>query len=134
MTLKEEIEKQGNYYCLRNNGDIEEYKYSEIASYELYNNSAFLTIKEAEKEKLFRWLKYQLSDFARLNNECEIDWNHNNQIKWFIDRYELSNNITKTHYFYNRKAGIFDVYFTSKEIVKNAIEEYKEDLIKYFTM
>ena len=95
--------------------------------YEIGN--CFKTEKDAEfaLEKLK--VEAELRRFAEENNECEIDWTDRKQNKWLICyNYDSKNFDTgyddtlRTHY----------IYFSSKEIAKQAIKHIGEERLKKY--
>lgn len=95
--------------------------------YEIGN--CFKTEKDAEfaLEKLK--VEAELRRFAEENNECEIDWTDRKQNKWLICYNYDSKNIDtgyddtlRTHY----------IYFSSKEIAKQAIKHIGEERLKKY--
>lgn len=95
--------------------------------YEIGN--CFKTEKEAKfaLEKLK--VETELRRFAEENNECEIDWTDRKQNKWLICyNYDSKNidtgydNTLRTHY----------IYFSSKEIAKQAIKHIGEERLKKY--
>lgn len=95
--------------------------------YEIGN--CFKTEKEAKfaLEKLK--VEAELRRFAEENNECEIDWTDRKQNKWLICYdYDSKNidtgydNTLRTHY----------IYFSSKEIAKQAIKHIGEERLKKY--
>lgn len=95
--------------------------------YEIGN--CFKTEKDAEfaLEKLK--VEAELRRFAEENNECEIDWTDRKQNKWLICyNYDSKNidtgydNTLRTHY----------IYFSSKEIAKQAIKHIGEERLKKY--
>lgn len=95
--------------------------------YEIGN--CFKTEKEAKfaLEKLK--VEAELRRFAEENNECEIDWTDRKQNKWLICYNYDSKNIDtgyddtlRTHY----------IYFSSKEIAKQAIDYIGEERLKKY--
>lgn len=92
----------------------------------------FKTKEQAERKAFEQLLRRKLEKFAYENNEEEIEWNDNCPTeKYYIcydfDYKELDQDCT---------IGIKDygqVYFSSSKIANMAIEEFKEDLIRYFT-
>lgn len=69
----------------------------------------------------------ELRRFAEENNEREIDWTDEGQEKWFI-------------YFYHDKIWLYqtysamrnDIYFLSKEIAKQAVDNIGEERLKKY--
>ena len=83
--------------------------------------------KEVYKEvKLIaerRKLQSEMEMFARLNNDCEIDWNNENQLKSFLYIDHSNNNeiaVGYNHYF----RELNTTYFTSKEIAQKALDKF----------
>lgn len=89
---------------------------------------AFKTKEEAEFRKEQLLVENELRRFAAENNE-EIDWNDENQPKYYISYHSISNTVSidaKSTFKSN------DVYFTSAEIAQKAIDTIGEDRIKKF--
>ncbi len=79
--------------------------------------------KEVELIAERRKLQSEMEMFARLNNEGEIDWNDNNQLKWYLYINHSNNNeITVEYNHYFRELNT--TYFTSKEIAQKALEKF----------
>lgn len=72
----------------------------------------------------------KLRDFAKENNEKELNWSFDRSPKYII------------FYDYNKDAivisqrycirGINSIYFSSEKVAKKAIEKFNNDLLKYF--
>lgn len=91
--------------------------------------NCFKTKEEAELELERIKIKTELRRFAEENNECEIDWTDRKQNKWLICyNYDSKNidtgydNTLRTHY----------IYFSSKEIAKQAIKHIGEERLKKY--
>lgn len=107
---------------------IESGHYSDNAFWENYN--CFQTREQAEQEAEKILVRRQLEDIAkRLNKGQEIDWNDENQYKWYITyntlfgfaTYSIAENTTQ---------GV--VYCLDKNFLNTAIKEIREGrLIKY---
>lgn len=100
-----------------------------IDTYRYEIGNCFKTKEETEfaLEKLK--VEAELRRFAEENNECEIDWTDRKQNKWLICyNYDLKNIDTgyddtlRTHY----------IYFSSKEIAKQAIDYIGEERLKKY--
>ena len=121
------------YYYLSSDGeaccDTYEDYLSDMKSLEILN--VFQTEEEAEREQFEILLKRRLKKFAIENNEVEIDWSDHDQDKCYIYYDYYNNELDYTYVGYNRDFG--QVYFSSKEIVERVIEEFHDDLIRYFT-
>ena len=88
----------------------------------IFARSQFLEMQQT----LFR----KLQRFSDENGGNEIDWSCPYSKKFFIaykDGKLFYDWMTETKYF-------GQVYFASREVVRNAIELFHDDLIKYFTM
>lgn len=100
-----------------------------IDTYRYEIGNCFKTKEETEfaLEKLK--VEAELRRFAEENNECEIDWTDRKQNKWLICYNYDSKNIDtgyddtlRTHY----------IYFSSKEIAKQAIDYIGEERLKKY--
>lgn len=90
----------------------------------------FKTPEEVKFELEKRLVYQELKDYAMEHNNGEIDWDDENQYKYYI--------------FYTNRSGILlidwckirnnmcGIYFTSKQIAQNAIETIGEDRIKKY--
>lgn len=104
--------------------------YNDNVDYGCYEiGNCFKTEKEAKfaLEKLK--VEAELRRFAEENNEYEIDWTDRKQNKWLICyNYDSKNidtgydNTLRTHY----------IYFSSKEIAKQAIKHIGEERLKKY--
>lgn len=74
---------------------------------------------------------HKLEKFAYENNEEEIDWNNEDQRKFFL-YYSYSANQVLVNYVISMKEIPFNVYFTSDELAEKAIETIGEDRIKKY--
>lgn len=102
----------------------------EIDTLRINTNNCFKTKEEVERELFERQLRFKLKKFAYENNEEEIDWNNENQRKYgVIYDYKIEEvqfSVCSYCPEYNQ------IYFTSPEVIKKAIETFKDDLIRYF--
>lgn len=100
-------------------------KYNNMYPYTKYNEEGVLKKVEliAEEKRLLA----EIEKFAIDNNECEIDWNNNNQPKYYLYiNYNMKTIAIESRSFVRE---VSTTYFTSKEVAKKAIEEF-EDRIK----
>ena len=88
---------------------------------------------EEQAEFMVKKLKviHELEKFAFENNEKEIDWNDVNQTKYYLGMFQ-SDKIIAVFSTYKWCYTTFNIYFTSKEIAKKAIETIGEDRIKKY--
>ena len=126
--------KEGTYYFIRPDGDSDWlcYQNDETDKKLILRGNCFQTKEQAEfmVEKLK--VIHELEKFACENNEEEIDWNNEEQIKYtFVFNHKLHEfAIDRWSVFHDNP---FNVYFTSKDIVYKAIETIGEErLKKYF--
>lgn len=90
----------------------------------------FKTKEEAEFARKKRLIYQKLKDYALEHNTEEIDLNNNIQHKWFM-RYD---NVCKKMrcFCITSLIHINQIYFTSEEIARDAVEEIGEDNIKKY--
>lgn len=119
------------YYCIVNDKEtiiISGWNNDTVDNnrYELGN--CFKTREDAkfalEKQKVI----IELKRFALENNECKLDWNNLKQKKYSLSFDYFSKHI---HSYSNNVKGS-DVYFSSKEIARKAIETIGEDRLKKY--
>ena len=126
------IKEKQDYFYIDGCFDIHESKYYnhkvEIKRIELGNCYPYT---EENKEKVYkevkliaerRKLQSEMEQFSRLNNEEEIDWSNDNQLKWHLYVDCKRNNIITTCEYKIRVLNT--VYFTSKEIAQKALEKF----------
>ena len=97
----------------------------------LYDNAIYYSDKtvaenNARADKLYR----QLRRFAVEHRETALNWNVS-QDKWVIYYWYGDGKIKISQYAQFRDFG--NIYFDSKETAEAAIEEFKDELIWYFT-
>ena len=97
----------------------------------LRNLNYFRTKQEAERVAFEQLLYRKLKKFAFENNEKDIDWNDDNQLKYDIWYDYQDKKLDTGSYEVARDFG--QVFFSSEEIAEKAIKEFKDDLIRYFT-
>ena len=95
-----------------------------------YEQLNYFSMKEKAEEINFKQTLFRkLQRFSDENGGNEIDWSCPYSKKFFIaykDGKLFCDWMTETKYF-------GQVYFASREVVRNAIELFHDDLIKYFT-
>lgn len=121
------------YYLIRWNGDINFTTNSGSSdSSAMAFGNCFQTEEQAqfvvEKLKVI----HELKTFAVENNEEEIDWNNDDQRKFFL-YYSYSANQVLVNYVISMKEIPLNVYFTSESIAEKSVEAIGEErLIKYY--
>lgn len=97
-----------------------------------YETANYYSSKEvAENNLRADRLMRQLRRYAVERNEGEIDWGNINQSKFFIVYDFDSEEIFVSWVTCTRDFG--QIYFTSEQIAEQAIEEFKDELLWYFT-
>ena len=133
MTGYERVEKYENYYFISavNNlaADVE---YQNNCNDNFYDNANYYsdeTVAEnnARADKLMR----QLRRFAVEHNDCELDWSNDEQTKCYIFYNYNSTHLNIGCSYVRRDFG--QIYFLSDKVAKQAIKEFKDELIWYFT-
>ena len=105
-------------------GQFKDYMYYKQANY-------FSTEEKAEEINFKQTLFRKLQRFSDENGGNEIDWNDPNQDKWMI---RFDHRVEELYVGLNSYIRNFgQVYFISEEVAKNAIELFRDELIKYFT-
>ena len=129
----ERVSKSGDYFHESGKGDVE----SEIEDcynidneyYESANYYSDKTVAEnnIRADKLMR----QLRRFAVEHRECGVNLNDIKTKKFFIT-YNYENNEVRPGYTFQLKY-FGAIYFDSREVVDDAIDEFHDELIWYFT-
>lgn len=124
-------ESNERYYALTSFGNICKSKNSSKIDDKCYEiGNCFKTEEEAkfalEKQKVITELKR----FALENNECELDWKDYGQKKYCIE-YDCANDCFINNKYRFRVKGS-DIYFSSENIAKQAIETIGEDRLKKY--
>lgn len=89
----------------------------------------YKTKEQAERQSFEELLMRKLKRFVFENNAI-VDWS-DDYVKYLII---YNHHMKKIQIEYYSKLQCFgQVYFTSQEIAEKAIEEFKEELIRYFT-
>lgn len=101
--------------------------YSDAAHYNIYN--CFPTREQAEAEAENMLIRRQLEDIARrLNKGQKIDWNNDNQYKWYISHNPLGVTTYSVHS--NKVQGT--VYCLDELFKDVAIQEIGEERLKKY--
>ena len=135
VTKKEEpfVKVGRGYFTINTEFDLDDYCYTE-SSFDrelLESGNMFPYTKETEDKvrkevELIaerRKLQSEMEMFARLNNDCEIDWDNIDQQKWYLYIRHYNNEITLDYTYYCRRE-LNTTYFTSKEIAQKALEKF----------
>lgn len=91
----------------------------------------YSTVKSKMEFKALRDnLLSRMQRWADIHNEDKIDWNDSEQRKYLIYYDYDDNKFYFTYVYYIRDLG--QVYFTSKEIANQCLEEFKEELLEFY--
>ena len=72
----------------------------------------------------------RMQRWADIHNEEKIDWNNSEQRKYVIYYDYDDNKFGFTYNYYSRDLG--QIYFTSEEIARQCLKEFKEELLEYY--
>ena len=129
----ERVPKSNGFYYANAKGDvgtgIDNYCYADDKYYESANYYSSETVAEnnARADKLMR----QLRRFSVEHRERGVNLNDTNTKKYYICYDYESNELEATFTFVGRVFGI--IYFDSEEAINAAIDEFRDELIWYFT-
>ena len=123
-----------NYFCIsktKNLGYEDDKERIQIGNcYPFTDETKDKVKKEVKLIAERRKLQLQMEQFARLNNEGEIDWNNYNQLKWHLYVDCKRNNIITTCTYKIRVLNT--VYFTSEKIAQKALEKFGDRIRKLY--
>lgn len=125
-------ERDETYYYATHN-DIGYYREADDSTdQKMYDMANYFTTSESAKRALFeRNLYFKLMRYSSQNGGSDIDWNDTRMNKHYI-YYDYEDKVLKTGIrCFHREHGV--VYFATEEAAKAAINEFKEELIRYFT-
>lgn len=107
--------------------------YNHVLNQKCYENANYFSTKEKAEEINFKQTLFRkLQRFSDENGGNEINWLNTNQLKFFITYYYDTKELDLYYVCNDKDFG--QVYFISEEIAEKAIELFRDDLIKYFTM
>lgn len=120
------------YYSCSWNGNVYSYCWSndffDEKNYLIGN--VFKTKEEAENAVERLKIRAELQRFADEHNDKPIDWKDTNQKKWRIC-FDYNEGTLKYNFFYWIK-DCFQIYFSSEEIAKAAVQSVGEERIKKY--
>lgn len=133
MTGYERVKESEKYYHIDATGETHtDFEDNDNFNNDLYSNANYYSNETVAKnnaraDRLMR----QLRRFAVEHNDWELDWDNYNQSKYFIfyDYYWGKCKVSGT--LGHRNFG--QIYFSSDKIAEQAIKEFKDELIWYFT-
>ena len=123
-----------NYFCIsktKNLGYEDDKERIQIGNcYPFTDETKDKVKKEVKLIAERRKLQLQMEQFARLNNEEEIDWNDTEQHKWSLYVNYAKNEI-RIDWASNCR-DLNNIYFTSKEIAEKALEKFGDRIRKLY--
>ena len=129
----ERVPENSGFYYVSGRGDVEsgideycwvDYKYYESAN---YYSSDFVAENNTRADKLMR----QLRRFSVEHREHGVDFNNINTAKFYIYYDYINYKLEPASVF---SAEVFGtIHFDSKETTQAAIDEFRDELIWYFT-
>lgn len=128
----ERAEYNNQYYYVTSHGKV----WKEIEKNISLDNTRhkianYSTVKSKMEFKALRDnLLSRMQRWADIHNEEKIDWNDSEQRKYLIYYDYDDNKFYFTYVYYIRDLG--QVYFTSKEIANQCLEEFKEELLEFY--
>ena len=133
LTGWERVGENESYYNISCNCYVEKLIEERCMEDKYYYEDAnyFSTEEKAEEIDFKQTLFRKLQRFSDENGGNEIDWNNYDQSKYVIYYRHDSCEFILDCFWYRRDFG--QVYFVSREVAEQAIELFREDLIKYFT-
>lgn len=134
LTGWERVGENESYYSINGNSYVEEMTEDMCMEDKYYYEDAnyFSTEEKAEEINFKQTLFRKLQRFSDENGGDKIDWKEVDQGKYGIWYNADHGKIEVGSTWAVRDFG--QVYFISEEVAQQAIELFKEDLIKYFTM
>lgn len=118
------------YYCTEGVRVVSYHNNNQFDKDMISIGNYFKTEKQAERVLFEQNLRMRLRKFAEDNND-KIDWNDDYHPKYYLFFNMTKKTINVDRLYYQRDFG--EIYFSSKEIAEKAIEQFKDELIKYFT-
>lgn len=119
------------YYCVISNGEAYWQQWDDFDRKHFEVANCFETEEEARKVAFEQTLFRKIRRFKETYDEGDVDWNNENSQKFYIAFYTKKKEISVEHIYTYKNFG--QIYFTSHEIAIRCVEEFKEDLEKYFT-
>ena len=129
----ERVPDPNGYFYVNAKGEVEYgvdlYDYIDDKYYNSanYYSSKDIAENNARADKLVR----QLRRFAVEHNECGVNFNDTNAKKYYICYDYENNELNVSFVFRSRKFGV--IYFDLGETANAAIDEFRDELIWYFT-
>lgn len=129
----ERVHTEGNFFVISDSEVIECEEINSRLDVKDFEKANYFSTKEKAEEIDFKQTLFRkLQRFSDENGGNEINWNDLTQNKYIIHYDSEDKEFKILSYTYLKNFG--GVYFVSYEVIEKAIETFKDDLIKYFTM
>lgn len=127
----ERVDNKGRYYIINTHGSVQFFQeLNDDTDDRLFNSLNYFNNKNyAEYVSFKETLMRRIDKFAWENNAKAIDWDNGSE-KYYIT-FSNRHNILAIDWACMYKSN--DIYFTSREIAKEALKKFKDDLIKLYT-
>ena len=137
------IREGQRYFTINKLFGIDKFTYDsdvDVIDRELLNNGNMFPFTDENEKEVYkeveliaerRRLQSEMEMFARLNNEEEINWDNISQKKWYLYIDHDNNNEITVEYTYHFRE-LNTTYFTSQEIVKKALEKFKDEIKRLY--
>ena len=126
------IDGRFHVFKYKYNNDIHDNNFISVGNcYPYTDETNVKVLKEVSLIAERRKLQSEMEMFARLNNDCEIDWNDNKQMKWniYIDYDNNDIRIDSTCCYRDMNTVDFD----SKEIAEKALDKFGNRIKELYT-
>ena len=129
----ERTNDQGTMYSVSNSFGLIEGRENDTNENRLhYENANYFSTKEKAEEIDFKQTLFRkLQRFSDENGWNDNDWTHEGRWKYCISYDYDSSELYIDNFLTTRMFG--QVYFVSRAVAEQALELFKEDLIKYYT-
>lgn len=133
VTGWERVNDRGRYYFVGSLGGRCEQEERGVYDDKLrYDDANYFSTKEKEREISFKQTLFRkMQRFSDVNGWNENDWTHDGRWKYCIKYDYNSGDLYVDNFLTTRMFG--QVYFASYVVAEQAVELFKEDLIKYYT-
>lgn len=133
MTGYERVNEDGTYFYEDCAGCIhKDFEDNDNFNNDLYSNANYYSDETvAENNARADTLMRKLRRFAVEHNECEVDWGNEERTKYYIFYNYNFTALNIGDSYVSKNFG--QIYFSSDKIAEQAIEEFKDELIWYFT-
>ena len=119
------------YYCVLSKGEVFWHQWDDFDRKHFEVANCFETEEEARKVAFEQTLFRKIRRFKETYDEGYVDWNNEKSKKFYIVYNNKNKKISIEYTYVYLDFG--QIYFNSYGIAEKCLEEFKEDLEKYFT-